>query len=291
MPNTWNQSGTTWNEGRWGTQNALSTGWGAKSWSTSGVWGELNDELVEVTGLSITSSIGSVTVSAEINKGWGQDTWGNETWGESGMLVELTAPDAMTSNLGANGWSNASYGENSWGMFTVNPADVMGLTGQTATGSVGSPTIIGDVSFSVSGVVTTSSVGSINLDDQIIGLTSSAMTPSVGSISPADVMGLTGVSATTSLGTLSTNSNPIIDVTGISITSSVGSITPADVMGLTGVSATFNVGSITPADVMGLTGQNITSSVAGFGTSTGFGIQAYEAIDTGSNTSYTDVAA
>jgi len=62
-------------------------------------------------------------------------------------------------------------------------------------------------------------------------------------------------------------------------------------MGLTGVSATGSVGAITPVDVMGLTGQSMTSSVAGFGTATGFGIQAYQAIDTGSNTSYTDVAA
>ena len=40
-----------------------------------------------------------------------------------------------------------------------------------------------------------------------------------------------------------------------------------------------------------LTGQSMTSAVAGFGTATGFGIQAYQAADTGSNTSYTDVAA
>ena len=62
-------------------------------------------------------------------------------------------------------------------------------------------------------------------------------------------------------------------------------------MGLTGVSFTSSVGSIAPADVMGLTGQSATVSVAGFGTASGFGIQAYQAIDTGSNTSYTDVAA
>ena len=42
---------------------------------------------------------------------------------------------------------------------------------------------------------------------------------------------------------------------------------------------------------MGLTGVSATTSVAGFGTASGFGIQAYQTIDTGSNTSYTDVAA
>ena len=62
-------------------------------------------------------------------------------------------------------------------------------------------------------------------------------------------------------------------------------------MGLTGVSATASVGALTPQDVMGLTGVSATASVAEFGTATGFGIQAYQAIDTGSNTSYTNVAA
>ena len=117
MPNTWNQSGTTWSEGRWGTQEAFTLGWGAKSWN-DGEWGELNDITLTLTGQSLTSSIGSVTVSAEINTGWGQDGWGVENYGVSGLVVELEAPDGIESNLGANGWSNASYGENSWGMFT-----------------------------------------------------------------------------------------------------------------------------------------------------------------------------
>ena len=59
---------------------------------------------------------------------------------------------------------------------------------------------------------------------------------------------------------------------------------------MTGVSSTASVGTISPTDVMGLTGVEATASVAAFGTSSGFGIQAYQAIDTGSNTTYSDVA-
>ena len=62
-------------------------------------------------------------------------------------------------------------------------------------------------------------------------------------------------------------------------------------MGLTGVSSTASVGSVVVADfTIGLTGVSATSSVAVFGTSDGFGIQAYSDVDTGSNTSYTNVA-
>ena len=76
------------------------------------------------------------------------------------------------------------------------------------------------------------------------------MTAAQGALSPADVMGVTGQSATTSVGSPSLK-----------------------------IDATFTIG-----------GLSTTSSIAAFGTSTGFGIQAYQAVDTGSNSSYTDVA-
>lgn len=80
-------------------------------------------------------------------------------------------------------------------------------------------------------------------------------------------------------------------MTGVSATLSVGSISLDQFsIELSGQSFTSSVGSITPADVMGLTGVSATASVAGFGTSTGFGIQAYQTIDTGSNTTYSNVA-
>ena len=204
--------------------------WGVLPWNQNS-WGQQDAINVSVTGVSASSSIGSVSVSTEINAGWGRLPWNENAWGIAGDV--LLDGQQATASVGS-----------------ISPADVMGLTGVSSTTSVGSPTILGDVTVSLTGVSATTSVGSVTV---------------------ADVMRLTGVSATTSIGTLSINSNPTVNVSGVSATSSVGSLTPADVMGLTGVSA--------------------TASVAGFGTATGFGIQAYQAIDTGSNTSYTDVAA
>ena len=105
-------------------------------------------------------------------------------------------------------------------------------------------------------------------------------------------MGITGVSATSSVGDLTIDNTELIFLTGVSSTASVGSVTVDDMaVGLSGVSATFSVGSITPAAMtVGLTGQEITTSVAGFGVSTGFGIQAYQDVDTGVNITYSDVA-
>ena len=260
-----------WSANLWGISEAFTTGWGAKSWDSSGSWGDMSDETILPTGLGLTSSVGSVSVSTEINTGWGRQPWNENAWGIAGDVL-LTGQEA-TASVGS-----------------LVVGDILGLTGQSATTSVGSPTIIGDITATLTGQSATASVGSIDITGQIVGLTGQSATTSVGSISPADVMGVTGLSATTSLGTANTNSNPIISVTGVSATSAIGSLSPADVMGLTGVSSTASVGSLTPADVMGLTGISATASVAGFGTASGFGIQAYQAIDTGSNTTYSNVA-
>ena len=222
--------------------------WGVLPWNQNS-WGQQDAINVSVTGVSASSSIGSVSTTTEINTGWGRQPWNENAWGIAGDV--LLDGQQATASVGS-----------------ISPADVMGLTGVSSTASVGSPTVVGDITQALTGV---------------------SATASVGSITPADVIGLTGVSSTTSVGTLTINSNPTVDVTGVSATSSVGSLTVTDVIGLTGVSATSAVGSLTPADVMGLTGVSATASVASFGTATGFGIQAYQAIDTGSNTSYTDV--
>tara|TARA_R100000030_G_scaffold48898_1_gene36901 strand:- start:213 stop:1247 length:1035 start_codon:yes stop_codon:yes gene_type:complete len=222
--------------------------WGVLPWNQN-LWGSQDGIDVSVTGFGLTSSIGSVTVDAEINSGWGRQPWNENAWGIQGDV--LLDGQQATASVGS-----------------ISPADVMGVTGVSSTASVGSPSVIADITQTLTGV---------------------SATASVGTISPADVIGVTGVSATTSIGEVSITSNPTAILSGVSATSSVGSITPADVMGLTGVSATANIGTLTPADVIGLTGVEATTSVASFGTATGFGIQAYQAIDTGSNISYTDV--
>ena len=320
-----------WSAGLWGITDAFTSGWGVDAWNTGGSWGQANDEIAQLTGLSITASVGtpiasaqqgwgrdewgeepwgesfdpvvkvsgltaitaslgSVSVSAQIAAGWGQDGWGVENWGQSGLTLEITAPDAMQSNVSANAWNESAWGQvQGWGRFSLEVADVMGLTGQAITSAVPSEL---DIPEQVQGLGITSSVGSLTTIQEIVGLTGQAITSSVGSLAPADVMGLTGVSSTAGVGSITTGATEIITPSGVSGTVSVGNIDPIPmVVGLTGVSTTFSVGSITLSDnTVGLTSQEITSSVAAFGTATGFGIQAYQSVDTGSNSSYSDVA-
>ena len=260
-----------WSANLWGISEAFTIGYGAKSWNSSGSWGNMGDETVTPTGVGSTSSIGSVTVDAEIGAGWGRAAWNDDAWGIQGDI--LLAGQEATASVGA-----------------LTPADVVGVTGVSATTSLGTPTLINSPTVSVTGVSATISVGTISPTEMSVGLSTSTINSSVGALTPADVIGLTGVSATVSVGDSSIVGDFTALPTGISVTSSVGSISPADVVGITGLSATSSVGAITPADVVGLTGQGMTSSIAAFGTATGFGIQAYQSVDTGSNSSYTNVA-
>jgi hypothetical protein len=292
MANTWNESGTTWGTNRWGTTDAISSGWGADAWGTGGSWGQATDEVVQITGLGLSSAVGSIEAFNEI--GWGHDAWGEEGWGRANDSHVSLDGFGLQSTLGNSTWGAKTYGNNAWGTFTFDIDQLsLGITSPgTLTSSVGSPTMIGNVSVSPTGQSATASQGSLDPKDQVMGPTGQSATASQGSLTPADVMGVSGLSSSLSLGDVSTNSNPIIDITGIAITSSIGTIDPADQsMGLTGISATFSVGALDPKDqTMGLTGQSVTASVAAFGTASGFGIQAYSDVDTGSNSSYTDVA-
>ena len=98
-------------------------------------------------------------------------------------------------------------------------------------------------------------------------------------------MGLTGVSSTTGIGSVEITETQLVLPSGVSFASSVGEIIPEIGVPITGLSFTSSVGTLSPADVMGLTGIEITGSVAA-----NIGIQAYQEIDTGSNSSYNNVA-
>ena len=72
-------------------------------------WGTFGDENVNVTnpndtlwggdsygsnfwngGGNLNADIGGVSITSEVNAGWGSDTWGYETWGISGLNIQLT---------------------------------------------------------------------------------------------------------------------------------------------------------------------------------------------------------
>ena len=287
-------------------------GWGRISLGIAD-WGEGADETVSVSGLEATASPGSITTGITVflemvgpNHSMTTSVGNLQVDGE--IVVPLTGvqSDFATPTMSyvgtLVGWGRDSCGDNSWGespdqviplvgreitssVGSISPADVVGISGQEATTNVGSVDFVISPTVSLTGISSTSSLGTIGLEFGPAAISGVSATSNVGTLGlefgPAEI---TGVSATASVGSPEIGPITIVDLNGVSATASVGSISPADVVGLSSVSATASVGSITPADiVMGLTSDQITSSVGSIG------IQAYGNIDTGSNTSYSDI--
>jgi hypothetical protein len=233
------------------SEDVYNVGWGRDDWGHE-PWGDSDEPVITLTGLGATASVGDLSAFNE--QGWGRDPWGYENWGESAMTVVV---DVSSSGVGTTA------------VGSISPTEMaIGLTGQDATSSVGTPGLLfGSGDLSLSGVSATTSVGSISDIEIGVPLTGIGATASVGAITPADVMGLTGVGATSSVGSLEANDAQIIDISGVAATASVGSISPAEMaVGLSGVSATASPGAISPTEmVMGLTGVSATVSVGQVG--------------------------
>ena len=284
-----------WNDADWGEgrDETISVSGFELTSSTGSITTEVA-YLLEMIGSnhSLTSNIGSVVVDAEIGVpvtgvqsefatptmsytgtlvGWGRDEWGDNSWGESPNQVLNLVGREVTSSVGS---------------LTLEFA--YELSGQEATTSVGSVSFIISPTVSVSGQVATT-------DEGILGLAFGVSTEPIANVSATSSLGtpglefgpsaITGVLSTSTLGEITITSIELVDVTGVSATSAIGSLVTEIGVPLTGQSSTSAVGSITPPDVVqGLVLDQLTST-AGI-----IGIQAYANIDTGSNTSYTSVA-
>jgi len=222
---------------------------------------------INVSGVESTFATPTLSYAGTL-VGWGRDAWGDNSWGESPNQVIGLVGVAATASVGS-----------------ISPADVVGISGVEATTNVGSVTFVISPTASLTGLNATVSQGTLGLEFGPAAISGVAATTNVGTLGlefgPAEI---TGIEATTSIGTLEVGPISLIDLTGVSATSSVGSISPADVIGLSGISATFSVGSISPADVVGLS-LDAMSALQGQG-----GVEAFANINTGSNSSFSGVA-
>ena len=299
-----------WSNGEWGELNddtAILTGlsfsaeigtaigsseqgWGRAEWGNE-PWGESNSPTISLTGLSITSELGTAIGGSE--EGWGRDEWGIGNWGQNITNVLLDGL-SMSAHLGPDGWGVNSFGNGQWGdPFTFDVASIVVPTGQTLAADLGDLTISRlDMVFAISspGAIGVGQ-GSLNVGDGsdfTQGLASLTVGSAVGSISPADVVGLTGQVIKTEVNSNGVNTGDTTAFTLASVTMSaeVGSIAPQDVIGLTGVTFAADEGTISPTNMtVGLTGLSITASL----NTVGFGQIGYQDVDITGETSYTDV--
>jgi hypothetical protein len=247
----------------------MASTWGNNTWGSN----EWQDDviLISPTGLSTTASLG--TVEAFNTKGWGRDDFGNGAWGVE-YSVALSGQQADTT-LGT-----AVHGIGVPLEMIPNPPTGDQLL-KIMRGQVGEITIgIGQVLDGQQAdfaTPTLSYAGTLvgwgrdawgdnswgESPNQVITLVGRDATASVGSISPADAIGLSGQEATTNLGTTTLQIDSTPAITGQAATTDLGTLGlefgPASI---SGVSSTFNVGTLGlefgPAAI---TGVSATTSV------------------------------
>jgi hypothetical protein len=298
-----------WNQNSWGSQDIVSipltglstttsvgnvdalssTGWGSDGWGVEN-FGD-SGLTVPINGFNIAAALGTVVAGSE--EGWGADAWGDNNWGQNTTTVSIDGL-SMSAHLGPDGWGINSFGNGQWGdPFAFNPASIIVPTGQTLAADVGDLTISRiDMVFTISAAGTIGAgIGSLNVGngaDFTQGLASLTVGSAVGSISPADVMGLTGqvIKSEVNANGVSTGDTTAFTLASVTMSAEVGSISPADVVGITGVTFAADEGAISPTNMtVGLTGQSITASI----NTVGFGTIGYQDVDITGNTSYTDV--
>ena len=201
---------------------------------------------------------------------WGMWAWSTDAWGDQGPVEIALSGQSATSSVGSISVTDIQTviptGQSiisSVGSITTGVLSIADLTGVQATSELGDFDNAGTlVGWGRNGWGEEPYGDSFNKLEQPAGLSA---TSSVGSITTFDTttVALTGVSSTSAVGSLGFSISPVVVLTGQSATSSVGTplITQASI-GLTGLGMTSAVGGIVlDALVVELGGLSTTSSV------------------------------
>jgi len=268
----------TWNSGAWSEQAPVSvTGNGLTS--SLGTETVTTDQNISVTGIGLTSTAGTAvgTGIAEVSPtgialtaSLGEESLStDQNISVTGLGTTLSVGNESTSVTKTTGWNrdtdintggSIGWSEQQWGAVGGSFA----LTGQALTASLGDESAATDQNISVTGLGTTSSIGtfSISGDGQttIVAGAETAMQSSVGQAEadPEFVVFPTGNALTSAVGTVGTS----VFVTGVGLTSSLGEETQETSYEAPSVSATSNVGTLNiRTDVsFTITGVSVTSA-------------------------------
>ena len=235
-----------WGQMDYGDSNVVETGWGRNTWGYQS-WGDT--PIITLTGLTATTSLGIPTELIEIKPGWGTLNWGQNGWGSVESAVFNLTGFSLTASLG-----------------TVVAKDVVGLTGLSADIELNSLSLVkSDLTFTLTGLGLIASPGLLTEDDHSVGLSGQSATITPGSLAPADIMGVTGLSADIDVGTLGFTSNPLTLLTGLIGQSSLGGITasPATLIATGSVTGTTALGTVTTTQLSNVfpEGQVATTSL------------------------------
>jgi len=95
--------------------------WGALSWGQGG-WQDQGNSSIIPTGIGTTFTLGSVTVDATVEEGWGRGNWNEQLWGTpnegapvTGIGLSATLGSVSITGVINEGWGRSTWGDLPWG--------------------------------------------------------------------------------------------------------------------------------------------------------------------------------
>jgi hypothetical protein len=169
------------------------------------------DALVTGQQLNI-SSPGNVTVTAEINSGWGRLTWGQNDWNSDGLSVitSVTGQQINTSLNSVTPLANAN----------------VDLTGQQLNVAEGEVDPSPDATVTGIGITIGLAIGTVVIGTGNVALTGQQINISQGTAIgvPNTIASVTGIGLNVGVGTVFAGGTSVIEVTGNLLTISLNSI-------------------------------------------------------------------
>jgi hypothetical protein len=268
----------TWNSGAWSEQAPVSvTGNGLTS--SLGTETVTTDQNISVTGIGLTSTAGTITATgiAEVNPtgialtaSLGEESLStDQNISVTGLGTTLSVGNETTSVTKTTGWNrdtdintgnSIGWSEQQWGAVGLSQA----LTGQALTASLGDESSATDQNISVTGLGTTSAIGTFSISGDgaitVVAGAETAMQSAVGTAEadPEFVVFPTGNQLTSNTGDVLTS----VEITGLGMTSSLGDEEQETSYEAPSVSATSNAGTVNiRTDVsFTITGNSVTSA-------------------------------
>jgi hypothetical protein len=211
-------------------------------------YGDSFSPVVSIDGFSITSELGELPY-AQSEEGWGRDSWGTGNWGQNTTTVLIDGL-SMSASLGPDGWGINSFGNGQWGgEFTFNIESIIVPTGQTLAADVGDLTISRlDMIFDIS------APGAIGAGIGSLGFSNGT----------DHSQGLASFAVPAAVGSVTAAPNTIAELTGLETTAEVGSLGVGSqtLVDLTGVVLKGAIGSTTVDGMaVGITGVSFEADV------------------------------
>ena len=224
-----------------GTGLAIATPSGNElEWQPIGTYIVQSDYIFPITGTSATSSEGDVTTSVEIRAGWNRSEdittgaaigWGDQQWGASGGSYAVTGEDlTATSGTGSTVTTDQILSPTAEGLTSsIGTYSITGDAGITIV-AASEPELdayTGSVAISISptvepaGQVGTSAVGDVLTSIFVTGVSATA---SEGDATQETTYLAPSEEATTSVGQVNVEGSAVFTITGVSATSSTGTL-------------------------------------------------------------------